>query len=130
MITSYIIAMFSAVLIDGVWLGVISKSLYQQYIGDLMLKQAHIFPAIVFYVIFAAAITVFIIDPALKSGWTTGQVVFHGALLGLVIYGGYDLTNLAILKNWPITISIIDMAWGVTLTTLVSVITLYLTKFF
>lgn len=128
MIIEYIIAVVSAMVLDGIWLGIISKPIYQKYIGDLMLKQAHLFPAIVFYLIFGVAVLVFVTDPALKNSWGFGQILFHGALLGLVIYGGYDLTNLAILKSWPIAISIIDMAWGVTLTSLVSLITVYLSK--
>jgi uncharacterized membrane protein len=130
MIIEYGIAVLSALVIDGIWLTVISKSIYQKYIGDLMLKQAHLFPALLFYLIFGLAIVVFITSPALKNGWNFGTILAHGALLGLVIYGGYDLTNLAILKGWPIAISVIDISWGVTLSSLVSLTTVYLSKLF
>jgi uncharacterized membrane protein len=56
--------------------------------------------------------------------------VAHGALLGLVIYGGYDLTNLAILKGWPLGLSLLDIAWGITFSTLVSLATVYASKLF
>jgi uncharacterized membrane protein len=35
-----------------------------------------------------------------------------GALLGLVAYGTYDLTNQATLKDWPWVVTLTDLAWG------------------
>lgn len=130
MIIEYVIAVLSSVIIDGIWLGVVSTGIYKKYIGDLMLAKPHIFPAVVFYLIFAIAIVAFIASPALKNDWVFGRILWHGALLGLVIYGGYDLTNLAILKGWSIAISVIDIAWGVTLASLVSIVTVYVSKMF
>ena len=51
------------------------------------------------------------IQPALANGdWKTAMV--RGAVLGLVAYGTYDLTNMATLKQWSVKITLIDMAWG------------------
>ena len=36
-------------------------------------------------------------------------------ILGLVVYGVYDFTNLTILKNWSLLLSLIDVLWGATL---------------
>jgi uncharacterized membrane protein len=130
MIIEYAIAVLSGMVLDGIWLGVVTKSVYKKYIGDLMLKNPRLFPALLFYFIFAFAAMVFVITPALHAQWSFWKIVGYGALLGLVIYGGYDLTNLAILKGWSIAISIIDIAWGVTFSTLVSLITVYLSKLF
>jgi uncharacterized membrane protein len=127
MITEYIIAVITGMVLDSLWLGIITKSLYQKYIGGLM-KKPQLFPAAIFYFIFALAATVFIIAPALKNDWSLWTIIWHSALLGLVIYGAYDLTNLAILKDWPVAISLIDMAWGVVFSTLVCLITVYLSK--
>jgi uncharacterized membrane protein len=33
-------------------------------------------------------------------------------MFGFFIYASYDLTNLALLKDWPIGMSLIDMTWG------------------
>lgn len=130
MIIEYGIALIGSVIIDGLWLGVISKTLYQKYIGGLMMAHPRLTPAIIFYLIFSIAIVVFVTHPALKNNWNTGQIIFHGALLGLVIYGGYDLTNLAILKGWPVAISIIDIAWGMIVTTIVASIVVVLVRLF
>jgi uncharacterized membrane protein len=130
MIIEYVIAIVSGVVLDGIWLGVVSKSVYQKYIGELMLKNPRLFPAVLFYLIFALAVMVFVVVPAQQRHWNVWQVVGHGALLGLVVYGGYDLTNLALLKGWPLGISIIDILWGVTFSAAVSLITVYARTFF
>ena len=39
------------------------------------------------------------------------------ALFGLFTYGTYDLTNQAIMKNWPVGVTLTDMAWGVVVST-------------
>ena len=35
------------------------------------------------------------------------------ALFGFTVYASYDLTNLALLKNWPISLAVIDIVWVV-----------------
>jgi uncharacterized membrane protein len=37
------------------------------------------------------------------------------ALFGFFTYAAYDLTNLALLKDWPLIVVIIDILWGVIL---------------
>jgi uncharacterized membrane protein len=128
MIIEYVIALIASLVLDGIWLGVISKSLYKKYIGDLMLQTPHVVPALIFYLIFSLASVVFIINPAVTGQWGLGKVIGYGALLGLVIYGAYDLTNLAILKNWPLTISLIDIAWGVTFSAVGALVTVVLSR--
>ena len=46
----------------------------------------------------------------------TSTALLAGLVLGLVAYGTYDLTNLSTLKNWPLSVSLIDLAWGTVLT--------------
>ena len=130
MIIEYIIAVIVSIAIDGVWLGVISSALYKKYIGDLMLSTPKLTPALLFYLVFGVAMVVFIINPAIKNDWSIGRILFHAVVLGLVVYGGYDLTNLAILKGWSVAITFIDIAWGITFTSIVAFATVYLSKLF
>ena len=46
-----------------------------------------------------------------------------GALLGLVTYAAYDLTNLATLEGFPLTVTLVDLVWGMVLCATVSGIT-------
>jgi len=45
-----------------------------------------------------------------------------GALLGLISYATYDLTNLATIKDWPLLVTIVDIIWGTVLGASVSLI--------
>jgi uncharacterized membrane protein len=66
-----------------------------------------------------------VIAPALeKNSWS--HALIYGALFGLVAYATYDLTNLATMKNWPVLITIVDLAWGMTLAASVSIITYFI----
>jgi uncharacterized membrane protein len=99
------------VALDLLWLGLIAKPLYQQGIGHLMAQRPNVPAAIAFYAIFALGLTVFAIVPnSIAGDWS--KTMGSAALFGFVAYATYDLTNLATLKQWPLGLSLIDMAWG------------------
>ncbi len=107
--------------IDMVWLGLISKNLYQRELGYLMKANVNWAAGLLFYLLFIVGLVVFVITPALQShSWMTA--VMLGALLGLISYATYDLTNLATVKDWPLLITVIDLIWGTVLSASVSVI--------
>lgn len=101
--------------IDAVWLTLTAQRLYRPLIGDMLLERFNVFPAIAFYVLYTAGIVVFAVAPALATG-RASTAAWHGALLGLVAYATYDLTNQATLRNWPVTVTVADLAWGTVLT--------------
>lgn len=106
---SYIAVLFALAILDGVWLGVVSKNFFRQHIGHLF-RADFIWPAIVlFYVLFAAAIVYFVVVPA-GGVWT--KALLGGFILGVTAYMTYDLVNYATLKDWPFLVVIVDVAWG------------------
>ncbi len=108
--------------IDMVWLGLIAKNFYAQRIGLLMKPDINWPAAILFYLLFIIGLVVFAIMPAFEKGsWL--HALSLGALFGLIAYATYDLTNLATLKNWPLSVTIVDLAWGAVLGALVSGVT-------
>ena len=109
-------------LIDMIWLGVIAKNLYAKHLGYLMTPNINWLAAIIFYLLFIVGLVIFVISPGLASNSIIKTAVL-AALFGLVTYATYDLTNLATIKDWPLIITIIDLIWGATLSTLVSVLT-------
>jgi uncharacterized membrane protein len=116
--------------IDMVWLGFVAKDFYAKQIGGLMKPDINWTAAIIFYLIFIAGLVVFVITPAVVKNSLT-QAVLMGALFGFVCYATYDLTNLAVAKDWPVFVTIIDLIWGAVLAASVSVITfLIATKIF
>lgn len=105
--------------VDAIWLGIVARTFYRDQLGDLMLESPNLGIAAVFYIVFAAAVVLLAVMPGLKGG-SIWVAVGYGAVLGLAAYGTYDITNLATLKNWPVTMSIVDMIWGTFITGLAS----------
>lgn len=101
--------------VDLLWLGVLARDLYQRHLGALMAERINWTAALVFYALYIGGIFLFVIAPALERGsWS--NALLYGALLGLLAYATYDLTNLATLRGWPVAIVGIDIAWGAVLT--------------
>ncbi|MBC1538849.1 DUF2177 family protein [Listeria seeligeri] len=109
---------------DLFWLLVVSKKMYEHFIGDLM-GDVRIFPAVIFYVIYVIGVTFFVLIPGSEKG-SIGYVILAGALFGLICYATYDLTNLATLKDWPVAMTVIDLIWGTAVTTVTSVIVYFI----
>lgn len=123
----YGIALLLLVIIDGIWLGFVIKNFVMHSVGHLMEEKVDIVPALFFYPLYALGITVFVVLPAISGGFSPWKVFLMGSLLGLVAYGAYDLTNAATLKDWPLSMTVLDMGWGTLLTGSVSAGTFYLT---
>ena len=113
---SQLLAAFAAALIvfcicDFAWLGFIAKDFYQAQIGKLLLEQPNWAAALIFYPLYTAGIVIFSIEPALAQGSWVRALTF-GLLLGLLAYGTYDLSNLATLKGWSVSLTVVDIIWG------------------
>ncbi len=121
----YLIALPVFFAIDMVWLGLVAKKFYAQQIGFLMKTNVSWLPAIIFYLLFIAGLVVFVLVPAMaKNSWVSALGL--GAFFGLITYATYDLTNLATLKNWPLMVTVVDLAWGAVLAGLVSVVSFFI----
>ncbi len=118
----YLIALPVFFLIDMVWLGLVAKGFYAKHIGSLLKTEVNWTAAILFYLLFITGLVVFVITPALEKGSWMHAILF-GALFGLVTYATYDLTNLALAKDWPLIVTIVDLIWGAVLAATVSVVT-------
>lgn len=104
------------VALDMLWLGVIAKPLYQQGIGHLMADQPRIAVAVLFYLLYALGVVIFAVSPQ-SGGATWPHTLVMAALFGFFAYATYDLTNLATLRDWPLRLVLIDMAWGTLVST-------------
>ena len=107
----FLISLPVLVALDLLWLGVIAKSFYFSQLGDLARAEPNWYAAAVFYPIFILGLTFFASHPAFLAG-SLGKAILLGAFFGFVVYATYDLTNLAVLKNWPLAMSLVDIAWG------------------
>lgn len=108
---SYLAALTVFFLADMVWLGIMVSRLYRPALGDILLAQVNLLPAIAFYLLYPVGLVIFAIAPALKGG-TILTAFGLGALFGLFTYGTYDLTSQATIRNWSTTVTMVDIAWG------------------
>ena len=114
-IASYVITAVVFLGLDFLWLTTIALGFYRRELGPLLLEKPSLTISAGFYLIYVLGIVFFCVTPALNGGnWLTA--LGTGALLGLVAYGTYDITNLATLKNWSTSVALADLAWGTALT--------------
>lgn len=116
-----LIAYISAALVffglDFVWLSRVAIGFYRSQIGETLRDRPNMLAAGLFYLFYIAGIVYFAVLPGLQKD-SLAVACLNGALLGLIAYGTYDMTNLATLKNWSLSVSIVDMLWGTVLTAL------------
>lgn len=123
----YAIALPVFIAMDMVWLGLVAKNFYRDQIGFLMKSEINWAAAVVFYLLFVAGLVLFVIAPAIeKNSWV--HALLFGALFGLITYATYDLSNLATLKDWPLLVTMVDLAWGATLAASVSTASYFIAR--
>jgi uncharacterized membrane protein len=105
--------------IDLIWLGLVARSFYQKHLGYILSPEVNWPAAIVFYLIYIVGIIFFAVRPALEVE-SLSRALLLGAFFGFITYATYDLTNLATLKDWPLIVVIVDIAWGTVLCALVA----------
>ena len=116
------IAAVIMIAIDMVWLMWLGRGFYMQEIGDLLLDKPNLLPALAFYLLYSIGVTFIVIAPAIEAQ-SVVKALAYGLLFGLVAYGTYDLTNLAVMKGFTTKIAMIDMVWGGLITAGVSAVT-------
>ncbi len=107
----YLVTLGAFFVIDMIWLGLVAKKFYRDQLGFIMAPRVNWPAAIVFYLLFIVGLLFFVTYPAImrQSGLFA---FFSGAFFGFICYATYDLTNLATLKDWPLKVTLVDLAWG------------------
>lgn len=109
----YLLTVPAFFIIDMLWLGVVARGFYQSQLAQF-LGPVNWPAAIIFYLIYIVGILIFAVVPGLTAG-SLSKVLILGALFGFFTYATYDFTNLATLKDWPLTVVLVDVAWGAVL---------------
>jgi uncharacterized membrane protein len=115
----YVATLIAFFAIDMVWLGLVARTFYRKQLGFLLRPDTNWVAAIIFYLLFIVGILVFVVIPGLQAN-SLKTTILRAALFGLVTYATYDLTNLATVKDWPLLVTIVDLAWGTILSIAVS----------
>jgi len=120
----YLATAIVLVVCDGIWLGVVAKDFFRARLEHLMLAEVNLWVAAVFYLLYPVGVIIFASARALANkSWSTA--LLYGALFGFFAFATYDLTNLATLRGWPLSVAILDVSWG-TLVSAVSAVVGYL----
>ena len=97
---------------DLAWLGVVARRLYDAQLSTLRRADTYLPAAALFYALYVAAIVAYAAIPSNR----VSQAARRGAGMGLLAYGTYELTNWAVLRDWPALLVPVDLAWGVIVT--------------
>lgn len=124
----YAVAFVLLTTMDGIWIGIVANSFYTDSLFHLLADDIALLPTFLFYALYPLGIAVLAVIPSHNEKISAYGALFRGAVLGLVAYGTYAFTNAAILADWPMIVSIIDIIWGVLLTALVSAMTLIISE--
>jgi len=125
----YLVAVPVFFLMDMLWLGIIAKDIYKKYMGHLMRPTPNWPVAVAFYLLFIVGLIIFAVYPAVRNNsWT--YALLYGAMFGLFTYMTFDLTSLAVLKDYSWQITIIDIIWGIVLSSTVSVSAFFIGRTF
>lgn len=100
--------------LDFIWLST-ATPFYRERLGELLLEKPNLQVAGLFYLVYVGGVVVLAVLPALNTG-TWINALIAGAVLGLVAYGTYDLTNQSTLRGWSSAVTFVDLAWGTALT--------------
>ncbi len=109
-------------IIDAAWLK-LTRGFYQKEIGKLLLKKPNMIAAVIFYVIYTIGVALLVVEPAIEGHWQLGELLARAALVGGLSYATYDLTNLATIKGWSARVVVIDIIWGIFVTSAASAVT-------
>ena len=112
----FALTMVAFLAVDAVWLTTATPRLYRPVLASLLADKPNLAAAAVFYAIYVVGVLMLAVIPGVQGG-SLSEALWRGAVLGFVAYATYDLTNLATLRDWPIHITLIDLAWGTALTT-------------
>ena len=126
-VVSYGVSLLVLAVIDGLWLTLFMKSFYLKNLSHLFASSFVALPAVLFYLTYPLGVSVLVVEPNLTASWH--HVLLRGALLGFVAYGAYDFTNHATLKDWPLLVTVVDLAWGTFATAFTSLATFLIVRY-
>ena len=108
----YLATLFVLVPLDFLFLGIIAKDFLTSQVGN-MLGELKLVPAVLFYLLYVVGVVIFV-SGSPSATWQT--TLLFGALFGFFCYATFDLTSLALLRNWSWAVASVDIGWGAVVT--------------
>lgn len=116
LILAWCAGMTALVVLDLVWIRAIASNFYKSQTGHLLNMvdgnmQVNIPAALATWAVIVTGVQIFVFPRAGASA-SLLHVLLWGAVFGAVVYAVYDLTNYALLKDWPLVVTVVDILWG------------------
>jgi len=118
---TYLGSLATFLVIDLIWLGVIAKNFYRTQLKGIITDAVNWPIALLFYALFIFGVIYFAIIPGVEAK-SLQKTLLNAALFGFFTYATYELTNAATIITWPKQLIVVDILWGVVLTTSVAFI--------
>lgn len=110
----YFATLLTMVPLDILFIGKISKPVFNADVGNILSQNPNMVAAVVFYLLYMVGIIVF--ATATAASWKTA--LLYSALFGFMAYMTFEFTNRVILESWTWRLVLIDTAWGTFVTAL------------
>lgn len=127
---SFLTIFLTTFILDACWIGIMANRFYVPRMGHLMTATVSVKPALFFYFLYACGIAFFVVLPGIQNQQPPATIFFSGLFFGLVAYGTYNLISLSVLKDWPVSLTVVDMTWGAIMSGVASTCAYYATKYF
>lgn len=117
----FLVALVCFGFLDAVWLGIVTGTFHRTRHRSVPARmssdrRAPLWaPALAVYILLAIGIVTLVIP---RGG--ADASLAEGALVGLLVYGAYDLTTLSTLQGWPAVLTTMDIAWGATVSAFIT----------
>ena len=101
-------------LLDFLWLGLFMSSRYSIMIKNIQKTDMtfNITYAIFAYSLMLLGLNIFVLPNINLKNITLKDCFKYGFLFGIILYGVYDFTAAAVIKNWNMKLAIYDILWG------------------
>jgi uncharacterized membrane protein len=126
-LTLYLLTAAVFLTFDLIWMEAVAKGFYTRHLEGLLRGEVNWAAAVGFYLIYIAGMLGFVILPALGRGGIA-RAAAAGAAFGLVAYAAFDLTALALMRDWPLAVAVVDMLWGTALTAATAAIVTWMAR--
>ena len=122
--TKLIVSAILLLILDLIWIVGYMANGYRKMIRKIQGSdmQVNVIYAILSYTLMIIGLNVFVIPSINKENLIIDSLKY-GFLFGIVLYGVYDFTIGAVLKDWNMKLAILDILWGGTLYFLVTYLT-------
>jgi uncharacterized membrane protein len=108
--------------IDSIWIYFVASPWMKKAVPHLMSSSPNLLAALGFYIIYLGVLIYLILLPALAQKSAYPDLTLRSFLFGLAAYATYDLTNLAVMRGFPVSMALADMIWGGCVTTITTLI--------